>query len=96
MTNERLGFDASVLQQLRDIKQATGLSEVSGDVSPGDVFVACSQNSEQRQAHIAQAIQAGAVGLVMDEQMEAPVNIALPVIRVADLAARRGILASQF
>ena len=96
MTNERLGFDASVLQQLRDIKQATGLSEVSGDVSPGDVFVACSQNSEQRQGHIAQAIQAGAVGLVMDEQMEAPVNIALPVIRVADLAARRGILASQF
>ena len=96
MTSERLSFDASALQQLRDIDEITGLSEVSGDVSPGDVFVACSQNSEQRQGHIDQAIQAGAVGLVIDDQAEAPENLGLPVIRVSDLAARRGILASHF
>lgn len=96
MTSEQLSFDASVLQQLRDISEATGLSEVSGDVSPGDVFIACSQNSEQRHGHIDQAIQAGAVGLVIDEQAKAPLNARLPVIRVADLAARRGLLASQF
>ena len=96
MTSEQLSFDASVLQQLRDISEATGLSEVSGDVSPGDVFIACSQNSEQRHGHIDQAIQAGAVGLVIDEQAKAPLDTTLPVIRVAELAARRGLLASQF
>ena len=74
MTSERLDFDASVLQQLRDIKEATGLSEVSGDVCPGDIFVACSQHSDQREQHIAQAIEAGAVGLVIDEQSKSPLN----------------------
>ena len=96
MTSERLDFDASVLQQLRDIKEATGLSEVSGDVCPGDIFVACSQHNDQRERHIAQAIEAGAVGLVIDEQSKSPLDTAVPVIRVADLAATRGILASQF
>ena len=42
--NERFGIAATLLQQIRNVDEATGLSEVSGDVCPGDLFVACSQN----------------------------------------------------
>ncbi len=94
--NERFGIAATLLQQIRNVDEATGLSEVSGDVCPGDLFVACSQNKKQREQHIAEATQAGAVGLIIDEQASVPTNYRLPVIRVADLAARRGMLASQF
>ena len=92
--NERFGI-ATLLQQIRNVDEATGLSEVSGDVCPGDLFVACSQNKKQREQHIAEATQAGAVGLIIDEQASVPTRFAARHSG-ADLAARRGMLASQF
>lgn len=74
--------------------EATGLCEDSRSVRPGDLFIAASDNYEARAAHIEQAIGAGAVAVLVPNQ---PVeHVAVPVLVVDDLAARRSELAARF
>lgn len=88
--------NAKTVLELQQIDQIKGLSEESAAVVPGDVFFACASCDERRQAHINQAAQAGAVGLVIDQDASAPAQYQLPVIRVAGLAQRRGAIAAAF
>ena len=54
----------AVLDQIRSLPQALGLSESSLNVEAGDVFVACATNDETRLQHMETASQAGAVAYV--------------------------------
>lgn len=83
-------------QQIRQIKGVKGLSEESSQVRQGDVFVACAKDPTNRAQHIKQAIENGAVGVVVDGQATAVEVSGLPLIQVPDLASRRGVLAADF
>lgn len=87
---------SSITQQIRQIEGVAGLSEESALVRRGDVFIACASDPNQRARHIKQALENGAVGLVIDAQSAAAQVPVLPVIQVADLALARGALAADF
>lgn len=89
-------FDTNMLERLRATARGGGLTESSGDVLPGDIFIACALELGQRQRHIDQAIDNGAVGLIVDATTEAPNVTKLPIFQIADLTASRGALASAF
>lgn len=66
-------------------------------VKPGDGFFALANNPQQRQAHITQALAAGAVAIFIDagaETPELPKHIAL--VQLADMATELPVLAASF
>lgn len=86
----------AVLDQIRSLPQALGLSESSLSVEAGDVFVACATNDETRLQHMETASQAGAVAYVIDAEATPPSHPSLPTFQMNQLAKRRGTLAAKF
>ena len=86
----------AVLDQIRSLPQALGLSESSLSVEAGDVFVACAANDETRMQHMEAAFQAGAVAYVIDAEASPPIHPSLPIFQMNQLAKRRGALAAKF
>lgn len=83
-------------RQIREIQGVTALSEESSQVLPGDVFVACAHDPVKRAQHIKQAVENGAVGVVTDGQSAGVQAHGLPLVKVPNLASRRGALAARF
>ena len=77
-------------------KALQGWSEESALVRRGDVFAACASDPNQRARHIKQALENGAVGLVIDAQSAAAQVPVLPVIPCSRLGPARGALAADF
>ncbi|MDE3242746.1 MAG: UDP-N-acetylmuramoyl-L-alanyl-D-glutamate--2,6-diaminopimelate ligase [Nitrospirota bacterium] len=71
----------------------TGLTDDSRAVRPGHVFVAVKGGKADGHRYLAQAVQAGAVALVVQDP--AP-GAAVPVIQVPDSRRAVGLLASRF
>ncbi len=76
----------------------TGLTLDSRKVQPGDLFIALSSHHDHGAAHIVQAVERGAVAVLMDEQTPlgrvAARNV--PVLSVNNLRVRAGIIAARF
>ncbi len=71
----------------------TGLTDDSRSVRPGHVFVAVKGGKADGHRYLAQAVQAGAVALVVQDP--AP-GAAVPVVQVPDSRRAVGLLASRF
>ena len=77
----------------------TGLSIDSRHIAPGDLFVACAGSNVQGYEFIEQAVQSGAIAIVVDSEDSAN-NIerldAVPVIAIDDLKNKLGLIADRF
>ena len=80
-------------------RMVTGLSVDSRSIQQGDLFIACDGSHVQGYEYIEQAIQSGAVAVVLDSNN----NInkvarldAVPVIAVDDLQNKLGLIADRF
>lgn len=78
--------------------RVTGVTLDSRKVQPGDLFIALGGSRDHGAAHIAQAVERGAVAVLVDEQVP-PASVAvwnIPVVSVAALRAKAGIIAAHF
>lgn len=77
--------------------EVTGLSDDSRSLKPGHVFVAVKGGKADGHRYLAQAVQAGAAALVVQDQ---PVGLtvppSVPVLRVPDSRRAVGLLAGRF
>jgi len=73
--------------------EVTGLTDDSRAVKPGHVFVAVKGGKVDGHRYLAQAVQAGAAALVVQEPSAAA---SVPVIQVTDSRRAVGLLASRF
>ena len=71
-----------------------GISEDSRSVQPGEVFIAASNNPDQRLKHVREAVSAGAAVVLVPEALDLQVSI--PLVPVAGLAAHRGEIAARY
>jgi len=77
--------------------ELAGLCEHTGEVRPGFAFIAVAANDEVFDAHCDAAVSAGAVVILCaPDQAVRAVDASVPVVAVADVAARRGELAAAF
>ena len=73
--------------------EVSGLAEDSRQVRPGDAFIAVKGAAADGHDHAAAAIERGAVCVLAERPLP---PLPAPVVRVADLKARRGVLAAKF
>jgi UDP-N-acetylmuramoyl-L-alanyl-D-glutamate--2,6-diaminopimelate ligase len=73
-----------------------GLCENSAMVQKGDVFIASATDLGQRQAHVEQALAAGAVAILYDQDANAPKAQGALMYAVENLAQRKSALAVKF
>ncbi|AFJ02043.1 UDP-N-acetylmuramoylalanyl-D-glutamate--2,6- diaminopimelate ligase [Methylophaga frappieri] len=73
----------------------TGLSMDSRTVTAGDLFIATAKDMPQRQLHITQAENAGAVAIVVETEQSA-ITSSLPVVMINDLDQHISLLADRF
>jgi len=74
-----------------------GLSEHTAEVMPEYAFIGVAANDETLRAHCLDAVQHGAVALLVDAPgSRLAEELSVPVIQVPDLAAQRGTLAAAF
>ena len=73
-----------------------GLCENSAMVQKGDVFIASATDLGQRQAHVDQALAAGAVAILYDADANAPKSQGAPTYAAENLAQRKTAVAGQF
>ena len=77
--------------------ELAGLCEHTGEVRPGFAFIAVAANDELFDAHCEAAVSAGAVVILCaPHRAVRAVDANVPVVPVADVAARRGELAAAF
>lgn len=79
------------------VGEITGFTDDSRSVKPGHVFVAVKGAKADGHRHLAQAVQAGAAALVVQEPpAEGSVPSSVPVIQVPDSRRAVGLLAGRF
>lgn len=88
-------LDVTVPAEARDA-QVTGLTDDSRAVKPGHVFIAVKGGKADGHRYLAQAVQAGAAALVVQDPPGASAPPAVPVIRVSDSRRAVGLLAGRF
>ena len=79
--------------------EVTGLSQDSRQVQPGDLFFARNGVSHKGMDFVSSAAAEGAVAAIVDDAELAaadPIEVAIPLIGVADVAALIGEIASRF
>jgi len=87
--------DLLATQSVPDL-EISGISEMSGDVQAGDLFLALGKLVSQRR-HLDEAKRLGAVCALTDKPLSFGSDFSdFPIIYIGDLANRRGILASKF
>ncbi len=74
----------------------TGLCNDSRRVEPGDLFIAVPGLRTSGAAHIAQAVAAGAVAVLVDAGSPQPTDLSVPILAVPNLAAQQGLIAARF
>lgn len=78
--------------------RVTGVTLDSRKVQPGDLFIALGGSRDHGAAHIAQAVERGAVAVLVDEHVP-PASVAvwdIPVLSVVALRIKAGIIAARF
>lgn len=92
---------AELIEPLRDAEsqgslgvEVTGLTEDSRAVRPGSLFVAVKGVKTDGHRYLAQAVQAGASALVVEDRAGAAAGV--PIIRVPDSKKALGLLAARF
>lgn len=77
--------------------EITGLNNDSRSIISGDLFLACRGLHTDGAYYIEDAVQAGAVAILVEAGAETTIaNPGVPVIPVADLKTRAGIIAARF
>jgi UDP-N-acetylmuramoyl-L-alanyl-D-glutamate--2,6-diaminopimelate ligase len=91
----------ALLQGLADVPDVacsvTGVTLDSRKVRPGDLFIALGGSRDHGAAYIAQAVERGAVAVLVDEQApadEAAWNV--PVLSISGLRAKAGVIGARF
>lgn len=79
----------------------SGLCNDSRQTQPGDLFLAVAGRRTSGARHIAQAVAGGAAAVLIDAGLTLPAGLtvpglAVPVLALADLAARQGVIAARF
>lgn len=74
----------------------SGLCNDSRQARPGDLFLAVPGRRTSGVRHLDQAIAAGVVAVLIDASTPLPTGLPVPVLTLADLAARQGIIAARF
>lgn len=74
----------------------SGLCNDSRLAQPGDLFLAVPGRRTSGARHLEQAIAAGVAGVLIDASVPLPTGLPVPVLALADLAARQGIIAARF
>lgn len=86
-------INEQVLAQDIDI---TGIENHSGRVQAGHVFIAYQGHASDGKRYIAQAIEKGAVALIVDKVSDEMNQLEIPIIEIPDLQSRLGEIASAF
>ena len=74
-----------------------GLKLDSREVVGGDLFVALSGTREHGHQYVSDAIEAGAVAVLVDESVDIDlVDVAVPCLAVSDLKQKLGLIAERF
>lgn len=76
--------------------EVTGLTDDSRAVRPGSLFVAVKGVKTDGHRYLAQAVQAGAAALVVQDRGAPPTGSTVPTIRVPDSRKALGLLAGRF
>ncbi|MEJ2761425.1 MAG: Mur ligase family protein, partial [Gammaproteobacteria bacterium] len=76
--------------------QVRGLSLDSRAIAPGDAFLALKGYREDGGRYIREAVDRGAVAVLLEEGLSAPGGVGIPVIAVVDLREKAGIIAARF
>jgi len=75
----------------------SGLQLDSREVVAGDLFVALSGTREQGHQYVSDAIEAGAVAVLVDESVAGDLaDVAVPCLAVTDLKQKLGLIAERF
>lgn len=77
-------------------EQVCGISLDSRETGPGSLFVACRGMHIDRGRFVDQAIEAGAVAVLTEPEFSASRAYPVPVLPVANLRRRLGLIASRF
>ena len=76
--------------------QAGGLNLDSRAIVPGEVFLALKGYRGDGSRYILDAVHRGAMAVLLEEGLTAPDGIGVPVIPVADLRGKAGVIAARF
>ncbi len=87
---EACGFDVDIAGE------ATGLSLDSRDIRPGDLFCSLARDVDQRRQHVAVALAAGAVAVLLDANFPDPSLSGVDICAVPALRDRLGAIAGRF
>ena len=74
----------------------SGLCNDSRLAQPGDLFLAVPGRRTSGARHLEQAIAARVAAVLIDASLPLPAGLPVPVLALADLAARQGIIAARF